>query len=146
MSPCPSFHSRLFQTANHKPTIGYIEKPQIYINSSVSHADNFQAEEDDFHTKALSDPTIKPSERQQSHDALLAERRKILEGIGSRIAEVESKHEETRAKLETAGGPLSKELVEDGGGGEDEGWTSYLDEQSGRYYWYNDTTGEASYD
>ncbi|CAN0085105.1 unnamed protein product, partial [Sphacelaria rigidula] len=65
-----------------------------------------EAEDDHSHTKALGDPTIKPSERQETHDALLAQRQKLLEDIGSRIAITGARYEETNAKLEAAGGPL----------------------------------------
>eukprot|EP00903_Cladosiphon_okamuranus_P009107 g8702.t2 len=103
-----------------------------------------KAEADDSPAKALGDPSIRPSERQGRHDELLAERQKALDSIAARIAQAETKVEEARQKFEAAGG----ELLAGGGGGngDGEGWASYLDEQSGQYYWFNDHTGEAYYD
>lgn len=52
-------------------------------------------------------------------------------------------------KFEAAGGVAADALVVAGGrggGGAGDGWTSYLDEQSGLYYWFNEQTGEAYYD
>lgn len=75
----------------------------------------------------------------------MAERQKTLDGIAARITEAEAKVEEAQAKFEAAGG--GQELAVGGGDGVGgEGWASYLDEESGRYYWFNDYTGEAYYD
>lgn len=74
-----------------------------------------------------------------------------MDSIEGRITEAESKAEEARLKFEAAGGS-SSELAVGGEGGDapgaggGEGWASYLDEESGRYYWFNEHTGEAYYD
>lgn len=113
-----------------------------------------QAEDDDSPEKALNDPNIRPSEREANHKALLEDRQKLLDGIAVRIVEIEAKAEEIRLKLDEAN--------KNGGGGVEnsddaalvllaaqraqEGWSSYLDEQSGQHYWFNEYTGEAYYD
>lgn len=61
-----------------------------------------------------------------------------------RISGAETKAEEARLKFETAGGELAVGGGDGSGGGE--GWASYLDEESGQYYWFNEHTGEAYYD
>lgn len=101
-----------------------------------------QAHEDDSHTKALGDANIRPSERQKKHDALQEANKLVLESISKRILDLEKRTEEVQQKLDAAGGTL----VGLGSSSCSEGWISYLDEQSGRYYWYNDQTGEAYYD
>ncbi|CBJ48440.1 hypothetical protein Esi_0002_0258 [Ectocarpus siliculosus] len=114
-----------------------------------------KALEDDSPEKALADPTTRPSERQGKHDQLLADRQKALDSIAQRIAEAEAKAEEARIKFEAAAAAAA--AARDGGGREDggavapaggagEGWASYLDEESGKYYWFNEHTGEAYYD
>lgn len=122
----------------------------MLLSSPAKPCKQYQAEGDDAAAKALADPSIRPSERQARHDELLAERQKTLDGIAARVAEAEAKAEEARAKLEAAGGGGGQELATSGWGGEGavggEGWASYLDEESGRYYWFNDYTGEAYYD
>ena len=107
-----------------------------------------QAEDNDSPRKALSDPSIRPSERQAKHDALLEERRQLLAAIAARISDAETKAEEARLKFEAAGGVAGNtgDALMAGGSGGGDGWTSYLDEQSGRYYWFNEETGEAYYD
>lgn len=106
-----------------------------------------QAEADDSPAKALGDPSIRPSERQGRHDELLAERQKALDNITARIADAETRAEEARLKFEAAGGGLVVGGGDgSGGGGGGEGWASYLDEESGQYYWFNEHTGEAYYD
>lgn len=103
-----------------------------------------QAQQDTSHTKALGDPEIRPSQRQEKHDALLEAKRRTLEDTAMRISELEAREENLRRKLDAAGGTPVVAGAGSGDGGE--GWAAYLDEQSGRYYWYNDGTGEAYYD
>lgn len=105
-----------------------------------------QAEADDSPERVFGDSTIKPSERQSTYEKLLEERRENLEGIEARIVDVEAKAEQVRAKLEATGVDLDTLLGSPASGGAGEGWASYLDEESGQFYWYNDLTGEAYYD
>lgn len=95
---------------------------------------------------------MRPSERQEKHDVLLRERRQLLDKIAARISDAEAKAEEAKARLEAAcggvtnkGGSAADVLSAKHGGGS-EGWASYLDEESGHYYWFNELTGEAYYD
>lgn len=101
----------------------------------------------------MGDPSIRPSERQAKHEALVEQRRQHLVRITAQISGVEATAEEVKAKLEAAGGIVGGNYNgnADGGagalaGGGGEGWASYLDEQSGRHYWFNEHTGEAYYD
>ena len=107
-----------------------------------------QAEGDDSPARALRDPILRPSERKAKHDALLEQRRKNLGGIEARIAEAETKAERLGARLEATGVVFDSfgEAAALSASGVGEGWVSYLDEESGQYYWYNDLTGEAYYD
>lgn len=109
-------------------------------------------EEDDSPTKALGDPTIRPSERQAKHDELLEDRRKKLEGLAVRMTDTQSKAEDARMKIKAVATVLG--CADDNGdlqadvedNGDMQGWASYLDDESGRYYWFNEQTGEAYYD
>lgn len=96
----------------------------------------------------MTNSNTRPSERQAKHDILLEERRKKLENIAARILDAETRADGARVKFEAAGGVISDESDVTGaiGSGGCEGWASYLDEQSGLYYWFNDQTGEAYYD
>lgn len=105
-----------------------------------------QAEADDSPERVYVNPTIKPSERQSTYEKLLEERRRNLEGIEARILDAEAKAEQLRAKLEATGVDLDTLLGSSASKDTGEGWASYLDEESGQYYWYNDLTGEAYYD
>lgn len=101
----------------------------------------------------MADPTTRPSERLGKHDQLLADHQKALDSIAQRITEAEAKAEEARIKFEAAAAAAAARdggRREDGGavvpaGGAGEGWASYLDEESGKYYWFNEHTGEAYY-
>lgn len=77
---------------------------------------------------------------------LLEDRRKLADGIAARIADVEVKAEEIRSKLEANGGGVDNSAELLAAQRAQEGWASYLDEQSGQYYWFNEFTGEAYYD
>lgn len=105
-----------------------------------------QAEADNSPEKVFGDPTVKPSERQSTYEKLLRKRRRSLEGIEARIVDAEAKAEQLRTKLEATGVGLGTLLGSSTSKDAGEGWESYLDEESGQYYWYNDLTGEAYYD
>lgn len=70
----------------------------------------------------------------------------MVDGIAVRIADVEAKAEEIRSKLEVTGGGVDSNAELLAAQRAQEGWASYLDEQSGQYYWFNENTGEAYYD